>query len=215
MPAPALASILAFLSAFATALPHAALAPTAGPTHPPLEVGKKPTVKPNPCWTVAPDAEATLTRGEASATVSSAGIAYGTSFRACRRFIGEIDVPADAKGPQGGLGGSTPHYTVRPGLVQSPNQATCAATRLTMDAYLEAAGSNGFVLQSKSEYVGVWDAASFVPWCVLTLVEGSTPAPQREPNSAGRETWRLLVDASRGDLQLGVTARAAFDPIYY
>jgi hypothetical protein len=207
--------MFAFLSAFATALPHAALAPTAGPNHPPVEVGTKPTVKLNPCWTVAPDAEATLTRGEASATVSSAGIAYGSSFRPCRRFVGEIEIPADARGPESGLGGSTKHYTVRPGLAQSPNQATCAATRLTMDAYLKAAGTNGFVLQSKSEYVGVWDAASYVPRCVLTLVEGSTPAPQREPNSAGRETWRVLVNASRGGLQLGVTARAAFDAIPY
>lgn len=207
--------MFAFLSAFATALPHAALAPTAAPTHPPVQAGNGPSAQVNPCRTVAPDAEATLTRGEAWAGVSSTGVAYASSFRPCRRFVGEIHVPANAKGPESGLGGSSRHYTVRPGLVQSPNQATCAATRLEMDAYLKAAGSNSFVLQGKSEYVGVWDAASYVPRCVLTLVEGSTPAPQRDPNAAGRETWRVLVSASRGNLSLAVTARAAFDAIPY
>jgi hypothetical protein len=202
--------MFAILSAFATAV-----APTTTPTHPPVQAGEKPSLKVNACRTAAADAQATLTRGEASASVSSAGIAYGSSWRGCRSFIAELHVPSNAKGPESGLGGSTPYYTVRPGLAQSPNESTCAATKLEMDAYLRAAGSNSFVLHSKSEFVGVWDAASYVPQCRLTLVEGSTPAPRREPNAAGGETWRVLVSATRGNLKLGVTVRAAFDAIPY
>lgn len=205
--------MFAVLSALATALLHAPLAPTAAPPNQPAQAIEKPVMSLDACRIAAPDAEATLIPYEASASVSSSGVAYSSSFRRCRRFVGELHVPPDAKGPQGGMSRSTPYYTIRPGLIQSPTESTCAATTLTMDAYLEAAGSSGFVLHSQSEYVGVLDAAGFAPRCVLTLVEGSTPAPQREPNSAGSETWRVLVTARRGNLRLPVTARAIFDAI--
>lgn len=209
----ALASILVVVSALATGTPSAFVAPSVGPAHPTVTATDPPKV--NPCLIAPADREATLTAGNASASVSSEGLAYGSSFRDCRRFTAELHVPADARGPQSGLGGSSPDYKLRPGLVNSPKQSTCAQTRLTMDSYLKAAGSNSFVLKARSEFVGVWDSASYVPQCRLTLVQGSTPPPQREPNRSGAETWRVQMSAQRGDTVLGVTATAAFDAIPY
>lgn len=206
----ALASIFAVVSAFATATPYAFAAPTVGPAHPPVTANDPPTV--NPCLVAAPDREATLTAGNASAMVSSSGLAYGSSFRDCKRFVAKLHVPADARGPQSGLGGSTPYYKLHADLVNSPNQQTCAQTVLTMDAYLQTAGTTKFVLKTRSKYVGVWEDG-FVPRCRLSLVEGT--AQQREPNRSGAETWRIVMDAKRGTTVLAVTASVAFDAVPY
>lgn len=210
MSAQALASIVALASALTTGAPFAVVAPTVGPAHPPVTANDPPKV--NPCLIAGPDREATLTAGNASATVSSAGIAYGSSFRDCKRFVAKLHVPADARGPQSGLGGSTPYYKLHADLVNSPNQQTCAQTVLTMDAYLQSAGTTAFVLKTRSKYVGVWEHG-FVPRCRLTLVEGT--AQQREPNRSGAETWRVVIDAKRGNTVLGVTASLAFDAVPY
>lgn len=214
----ALAPILAAL----LVLPGAPARPTAGhttaaPSARPSGIDASPTVQLHPCTTAPADASATLVPFHQSAFVSSSGIAYGAPTRDCRRFIAELHVPHDAKGPTGGLAGSTSYYNVYGALGAMPgSESACVTTKLAMHIYHKAAGKNAFALHSTAKYVGTWNANAgpLAPKCSIKLVEGG-PLPQVEPNPAGAETWRLLVDASRGNTPLGVTATAAFEVIPY
>jgi hypothetical protein len=160
----------------------------------------------DPCRTAAADASATLGANEDAELLSSSGTGYSGSARACKRFIADFKVTADAN-PADSHG--TLDFGLAGGLKTDPTQATCAATELFVTTYEKVAGSSNFTQRTSAKYKGQWASGMFSS-CNLVRVSGTNP-PSDQPNPAGAETWRVAVRATVNGAAVPVQARIAFD----
>lgn len=162
----------------------------------------------DPCRTQAADASTTLTIDDDADTLASIGAGYATRALACKRFIADFRVNADAS-PADIHGIDTIQQFA--GSIAEPNQATCSSWYTYVSTYRKAPRSASFTQVSSATYRGVWQAGLF-SWCEPVRISGAD-APDFEPNPAGVETRRIAVSSKINNVWQPVDATIAFQII--
>jgi hypothetical protein len=178
----------------------------------PVNPGVTPGINPallDQCIGAKADKSATLGADVDSKSLSSGLFAYDATKRACKMFVADFNVTADAN-PADNHG--VLDFNMFGGTTASLGQANCNGTELHVRTYEKVPGSSAFVLRSSGKYKAVWHDTDMFDTCELQKVSGSNP-PSDKPDPAGTEVWRIAVSATHDAKRVPVTASVAFQII--